>query len=90
MSDVAKWLRDLLAHVTKETDVMRLIDDLANFCAQQHEALLTEHVLKAALQAPHAHDCLVQRWPSCVTLAAAEDFKEKIVEGGCRLYKLGQ
>ena len=39
MSDLAEWLRDLLAHVTRETDVMRLLDDLAQVTALQHEAL---------------------------------------------------
>ena len=40
MSDVAKWLRDLLAYVTGKTDVMCLIDDLSNVASQQHEALI--------------------------------------------------
>ena len=68
MSDVAKWLRDLLAHVTKETDVMRLIDDLADLCAEQHEALLDFGDSK---------NCGDQNCKPCRAMKAAEALKER-------------
>ena len=66
MSNLAKWLRNLLAHVTKETDVIRLIDDLAQVCAKQHEAL--------RLLAPKGPEGMKLQVDA---IKAAEEFQEK-------------
>ena len=65
--NVADWLRDLLAHITKDTNAARLLDDLAQLAAEQHE-FISAHWKIMHKRCEHG---------SCKSLRMAAAFKEK-------------
>ena len=73
---VPDWLRDLLAHVTKETDLPRLLDDLAALAALQAEALEKE-MCRCLQPLFKLYEHPEWRCLRCKAIKAGEDFKKQ-------------